>query len=148
MKAQYEVVREILIFAAGILIVVSTAYLFNRVIIPKLRDYSVKQELMNVESHVSFLIKQSCALASQNSIESNITFSTEMPQQILNYPYIIYFNNGQLCVIAVGTNLQHCNNLTYPSNLVLMGSFHSGGNIIVNCLRVGSQQQVSISEKI
>ncbi|MCW1296524.1 MAG: hypothetical protein OH319_02485 [Candidatus Parvarchaeota archaeon] len=147
MKGQFDIVREILVFAAGIFIVVSTAYLFNRIIVPKIRDYTINNELMNVESHVSFLIKQSCALASYESMESSVAFILEMPQQIVNYPYMVYVINNQICAMTIGLENRYCSNFTYVSNLELSGSFHSGGKIVVECSRTGSVQRAVISER-
>jgi len=124
MKAQAELVREVLTFSIGIFIVTSSIFVFRDYISNIVIGSLTYAYLDALATHFEFLLSDAYSIA-KNFENSSLTYYAEMPTSVLGSSYELYVRDNLVCARLIALNADKCKNSSLPENLVVVGSFFS-----------------------
>lgn len=130
MKAQAQLIREVLTFSIGIFIV-STCILTFRDYISNIVVGSLTYSyLESLAVHFEFLLNDAYSIANKFT-NSSLTYYAEMPTTVLGSSYELYVRDSKVCARLFVPEREWCKNSSLPSNLRVVGSFFSSRMMIL-----------------
>lgn len=127
MRCQSVIIRELLAFALGVLIMTVISSIFFSSVSPGISDYSLNEQSRSLLFHVNSLVEKAFSLT-QETVNTSTLLMADMPSALLDQPYSLSVEGNQLCLETQG--FIDCINMTVSASV--SGSFSSSHDLLIN----------------
>lgn len=131
MKAQAEIIREVLTFSIGIGVVSACTLIFSTYIPNIVINSLADAYLLNLATHFDLLLNDVYLILSYFP-NSSIVYIYPMPRAILGSGYELRVRNSQTCARLFAPSREFCRNSSLPSHVRVLGNFIGGEAIVLN----------------
>ena len=107
-KSQVQAIREVFQFLIGIVLLISTYYMFYNAIIPTVAEYSLELEVENINSHFNYLLSNLLSIVDSSFVQGIIELDYELPNKIGDYAYTSFFSEDEFCTLINGLTIKKC----------------------------------------
>ncbi|MCW1301317.1 MAG: hypothetical protein QW507_02065 [Candidatus Nanoarchaeia archaeon] len=131
MKAQAEIIREVLTFSIGVGVVSACTLIFSTYIPNIVINSLADAYLFNLATHFDLLLNDVYLIISHFP-NSSIVYIYPMPRTILGSSYELRMRNFQACARLLSPARELCKNSSLPQNVEVTGNFIGGEAIVLN----------------
>ncbi len=135
-KSQTLIVKEVLFFAIGVVVVAGIITLFNQVLSSQLKTYTINKKANYILNQLDYITYTLYTLSAKSSTISNITYTLNTPPTLSGGFYTIEVEDGRaFCIKFSETGSTTCLNASLPTDTFLSGEHFSSENIIIEVER-------------
>lgn len=141
-KSQVQILGQVFQFGMGIVFLIAMFYFLYDYLIPQIETYALTLQIKNINEHVNYLVS-SFYLPVKSSVYSELEDSYSMPDELGDYDYSIYFDEGRVCTQISSMNLVECIYLTVQ-DATFDGIFFSGGDMTISVEKYSNETTIRI----
>jgi hypothetical protein len=127
MKAQATVIREVIAFSMGIMLVITLAIIMNQSFVPRLTTFATDKQMENLLSHTHYVLFNTYSLKSIG-LNSQVKHTVDLPSDVASNSYRVYSESTNLCIELIGKPDKKCTSLLINAT----GSYISGSMLSID----------------
>ena len=124
MKAQTSVIREVIAFSIGLILLMSIFVLINQGFVPRVTGYSEDRMLLNILSHFKYSLYYVNTIGSLGK-NTEVIHIVDLPEDVGAETYQIYLESNNFCIEM--TDKKFCD----ESDVDAAGVYYSGTPLLI-----------------